>query len=221
MTPPARLRSLSAVIAGLIAGFLGAIAAGAMRDARQQPVSIPARAQSGMGQRSSVESVPVARDFEARGRIANLTSRLDSLERSTHDASIGTQRRQPHSPTEYPRASAERATQEYDQFDVLIAEHLGRPINPAWAASATQRLNHDLAVIGGRTRYRLADVLCRTDSCVVRVEWANYRDAVTNFRAIMLGDYQMRCERSVSLRPPADAALPYQAQFLFDCSESE
>lgn len=221
MTLPARLRSLPAVIAGLIAGFLGAVAAGAMRDARQRSAPIPSQSQSGLHHALSVGSVPSIMDSEARGRIADLTSRLDSLERSTHDASIGIQRRQTHAPTEHPRASAEQAIQEYDQFDALVAEHLGHPVSPAWASSATQRLNRDLVVIAERARFRLADVLCRTDSCVVRIEWQNYRDAAANFRTVMLGDYQMRCARSVSLRPPVDAALPYQAQFIFDCSESE
>lgn len=219
MTPPDRIRSFSTVIVGLVAGFLGALAAGALSDARQRPVASTVRSSRESRPASSAALAPATTDSEARRRIAALTGRLESLEHSTADASIGAHNRQTPSRAEYPQASAAQAAQEYDQFDGLVADHLRHPIELAWASNATQQLEHDLATIAQRSRFQPVDVSCRTDSCVVRLEWTNYRDAVANYRAVMLADYQMNCARSTSLRPPANPNSPYQVQFLFACSE--
>ena len=110
-------------------------------------------------------------------------------------------------------ADAVRAVQ--DQVEQDRSRHLSEPRNHDWAVASETALRADLQDNRG---VRVGDVSCRSETCVVTLEWPDYRTAFSSYRSLLTHRYSVNCRRRMGVPPPDDPGAPYEAELFFDCA---
>jgi len=110
-------------------------------------------------------------------------------------------------------ADAVRAVE--DQVEQDRSRHLSEPRNHDWAVASETALRADLQDNRG---VRIGDVSCRSETCIVTLEWPDYRTAFSSYRSLLTHHYSVNCRRRMGVPPPNDPGAPYEAELFFDCA---
>ncbi len=202
------IRSASRVIAPLLLGAGAAVLTTlAMRSAeppaRTPPPSSALRAGAAQG------AAPRSAD------LASIERRLQGLEaarqRPTDEATTP--------PHEEPPPDMEEARRESRRVhEEQIQRHRASPIDHGWADQAESMLREDLGKPAEGRSFHLADIECRTSSCVATLEWPSYEMAPRDAPFIAANSRKMNCATWVWTPHPDDPAAPYRGEVVFDCS---
>lgn len=98
-----------------------------------------------------------------------------------------------------------------------IMEHDAEPVDGTWSGQATTELTNALHEIGVKGGFRVAQVDCRSKSCVATIEWPNYAAASAAWGEILVHQYRLPCRTSVYLEDPIDVTPPYRTAVVYEC----
>lgn len=106
----------------------------------------------------------------------------------------------------------------------VLAEYAGElqrhelePIQPGWAVPTATGLRADLEALRTRRPFSVLGVDCRTRTCVMTLEWANYERATETATALLHHRFVVPCARTVLMPEPPQRDKPYRTQVLLDC----
>jgi hypothetical protein len=108
-----------------------------------------------------------------------------------------------------------------EQLARALARVQAERIDPDWGPAAATRLEQDLAAATEGRPSRVVRVECRSESCVATLAWPDYATAFSTYRGLLIQPYSLNCQRSMSVPPPADPSVAYEAQLIFSCDRSE
>ena len=95
------------------------------------------------------------------------------------------------------------------------------PRDAAWSKKTTERFQKEFSQLGAAAHFTVADLDCKTTSCMAKLRWDSYRDAESSWRDVMHAPYATRCAREVFTPVPTAGEMdkPYEASVFFDCIE--
>ena len=157
-------------------------------------------------------AAPLARvDTSAlEARVAELSRRLGELETAR--------------PTKAPPPDAEAgAAQARELTEKVVAdltqrvsEHQASPLNGAWAAQTTQRIEAGLESLlrqpGNSAHVERID--CRSESCITTLRFDSREQALAHYSDFVTNAWDVPCA-TTALIPPADVAGPVKVEVLF------
>ena len=90
-----------------------------------------------------------------------------------------------------------------------------------WAPAAANNFQQDISGLASDGGFTLVNTDCRTNRCAVTVEFESYAKATEKYADLLHYEYKTNCARQTLLREPdrTQGAAPYQATFIFDCSD--
>ncbi len=104
------------------------------------------------------------------------------------------------------------------QHDEALQRHREEPVDNAWSGQATSLLREDLGALADGRTFRLADLNCKTISCVATLEWPSFATASREARDVIAAPHRVNCATTVLTPAPDDPAAPYRAEIFFDCA---
>ncbi|WP_437596168.1 hypothetical protein [Sorangium sp. So ce590] len=189
------------IVAGGLAGVISSVGASSL----VQPERVAgAAAPSPPAESSSQDRAPAARDGRAASPESSADGQAVVVEPAVEPGAIDMD------PEE------ERAILRQREHDWL-AMHAADATDPAWNGQASARLNASLSALAAQGSFQVADVDCRSKSCLATVRWSSYDQAVTSYQELVHARYDMPCTRTILLPEPEDRAAAYQANLTFDC----
>ncbi|MEQ9499925.1 MAG: hypothetical protein RIT81_23815 [Deltaproteobacteria bacterium] len=97
-----------------------------------------------------------------------------------------------------------------------LHRHAETPFEASWAEPAAAGLREELGRIAEDRAFTVAEVDCRSRSCVVTLDWPTY-DGVMEDAGAVLHRTTLPCANEAFVPPPDDPAAPYRTEILFDC----
>jgi hypothetical protein len=101
-------------------------------------------------------------------------------------------------------------------FDQRVEQHFRAPARGDFPRAAAASIQPRLATLVAQHEGRPVGLDCRSDSCVVAVEFPSYPDAMAHYAALVTADYGINCASSTMLDEPESADRPYRVQVLLD-----
>jgi hypothetical protein len=99
----------------------------------------------------------------------------------------------------------------------LMSAHDAEPYDRRWAVPASQAFAQDFAALDGRRSVTLANVDCRSTSCLLTLEWPDRDAANREMYELAALPYQFNCERHISLLPGDGTARAARGVLLIHC----
>ena len=101
-------------------------------------------------------------------------------------------------------------------WEEQLDDHEAAAIDSQWARSVAPQFNRDLEAIGEEA-FAVADVDCRTTTCVATLDFASYGAAQASLAGVLHHPYAVNCATTFVIPEPEDRAAAYSANVLFDC----
>jgi hypothetical protein len=121
-------------------------------------------------------------------------------------------------PTPPPDPEAEEKRVEA-YFAELERRHLGDPIDPSWAPSATAALESGLLKLSQRYGFFLRSTECKTTYCRASLDWKDYASAQGAGAVLAETTFAgLNCTQSVRLKGPEDPRAVYATDLYLDCT---
>ena len=115
------------------------------------------------------------------------------------------------------RANRLAELRKYDEQN--IQRHYADAVDSSWENITTPSLRTHLEHIAKEGTYRVADVNCRSTSCVATFEWPTRADAMREYAAIIHQQFDVNCSRGITLPETGDPSQPLQATMFLDCAQ--
>jgi hypothetical protein len=172
-----------------------AIAAGTVAGAVASAVVLGSRQQLPSGRNTAAATTFSETE---RNEIRALQSRLSKVERS--NTGVG----QP--PPERGDLPGLQESSVIKPVRATPAEHLSQlrakvereQVDETWAPNANIALTADLDELRKQGNLLAGQVDCRSSSCLVHVRWANYGEALNNYRHLVFGT-SLNCSKAINL----------------------
>lgn len=160
--------------------------------------------------------LPAAQDIERVRRLERRVAELSSSSKVEEPAP----RSAPEAAEPLDPETARR--EETLWWEGVLKTHDQQGRDAAWAPKTEELFHADLAAVAAGRRFEATEIGCRTSSCAVTLKWPSYdRDEIRKDASFVAGhSYQENCATSISVPPPEDPSLPYQAKIVFDCARS-
>jgi hypothetical protein len=166
---------------------------------------VPAGGDDTTARVNALESARVGAATHMRG----LEKRLDALEGASQGSSV---------PPETPAQELDRLRTGHDE---LLANHARESVDRGWARDAEGVIGEGLAHLGKGSGFEVADVECRSASCVATLSFNSRVEAKRNLGAIIesrIAREQDGCSRELFLdETPPNGAGKYEATMVFTC----
>jgi len=205
--------TIVASVAGILAGISSSLI---LQSRRHGPSPLPADSFTA---NSAVPSIPA--DGRAHDRASDdQSARIRALEREIQNLAVA----QSSVDAAGPRGSREEheSPSAAVQLEAGIQRHHESPINPRWASIATTRLTDDLETLGRAHGFDLAELECRSTSCLAVVRFGSYAAASASWRGLVHEQYRVNCMRTVLLPPPPpDPSASFSLRLFLDCADPE
>lgn len=101
-----------------------------------------------------------------------------------------------------------------------IARHMDSPMDLRWARASEESISSSLERLAARSGFSVANVECRSTSCLAEVGWADYRAALSSYESLLVEAYEPNCATEITLPDPIDHGATYGATLVLDCSGS-
>lgn len=120
-----------------------------------------------------------------------------------------------------PRLSNEEVTSEQRRTIQRLEEsHFAEPPDPRWAFEAQRGLSATLTQATAEVGANIEATSCRSQTCIVSLQWPTYRAALTSMESVLHRVYEPNCARTMILPRPERPDDPYQGKVFFDCARS-
>jgi hypothetical protein len=157
--------------------------------------------------------------------LSGLDSRLRQLEARTaipsapppSAAQTGAgQGQQPGSPS--PEEYARRLQ---DEMRARIAQVAAEPSDATWSQATAKVLRDEFEELAPRAKFKVADLECKTTSCLAKLAWDSYPEAAQNWGAILHSHSAKNCAKTVYVPPPEpdQTGSSYEGTVLLDCTQ--
>jgi hypothetical protein len=198
------------VIGGAIAG--GLVALGAVHSLAQasgKPATSAVRAEPGPPR----DDKPLRRPEAAESAsVRHLEERLKKLEAAGKEAEGANA----HEPPPEPPTRAEHQAHQAK----LIDEHRQQAADRDWALMAKGALSEDFGMAKAQgLSFELAEVDCRTTSCLLTAEWNTRDEALSQYEYLMHYPTRANCARQVLVSDEANSAGKITATIVYDCTD--
>ncbi len=101
-----------------------------------------------------------------------------------------------------------------------LANFQSEPLDEEWAVSSSDLLRRNLADATADSEVEIVEVECRSTTCVATIRWPSYQTAFGSYRGLLVQPYSVNCRRSMSVPPPADPTISYEAHLFFRCERT-
>lgn len=101
------------------------------------------------------------------------------------------------------------------------AQAAAEPEDRTWSREATASFPKEFEALGARGKLSVTDVTCKTTSCLAKLTWESYPDAVRSWRSVLHARYSKNCARKVFVPfpNPEQAEAAYEGTVFLDCTE--
>jgi|GEM_PF-6968457 len=151
-----------------------------------------------------------------RLRVSSGSQRLRRVERRLYAVEQNRQTT-PHDDDE-PERKPPSADDERASWRAHLDAHEDESRDSSWAEDTEAAFADDLTALGNRAGFDYVNTDCRSDTCVARVAFANYDDALSRYSKLLHYEYRTNCIRQTLLPAPTDPSARYVASVLYDCS---
>jgi hypothetical protein len=212
-----RGRTWVGVAAGIVGGAIGGgvvafVIVASLRQADADPRALPARAAT-QAPREDKPGEPPRSSGANQRRVQQLEERLGKLEEASDEARHSAEDVKPPEP---PPTRAEYVASQQK----LIAEHRQEATDPQWATSTKRAFEEDLARAKAQgTTFELAELDCRTTSCVLTAAWNTREEALSQYEYLFHYPTRASCARQVLVSEEANAAGKFEASIVYDCTD--
>jgi len=155
---------------------------------------------------------------------ARYAARLAALEattqgqRDTASAALPSPPAPDTTESEAARARETPAEQRLEQEE-LLAAHAAEPIDARWARATTAELERALEVLQQPGDMRVAEVTCRSQTCLARLSWPTQQAAFEVQSRVITGlATDLPCVRRLYLGAEGQRADAFEGALLLDCS---
>ena len=103
------------------------------------------------------------------------------------------------------------------RVEEFIGRHEAEPVETEWEKRKTEEIGSTLARLGTDLGFEVANLSCRSQTCVARVRWQSFEQAQAEYQAIAFKS--SICETMISLPPPESDAegTEYEQVVLYKC----
>lgn len=212
-----RGRTWLGVAAGVVGGAVGGgvvafVIVANLRQADADPGALSARAAT-HAPREDERGEPARASGPNPRRVQQLEERLGKLEEASDEGRHSAENVKPPEPS--PSRTDYVASQQK-----LIGDHRQEATDPQWATSTKRSLEEDLARAKAQgTTFELAELDCRTTSCVLTAAWSTREEALSQYEYLFHYPTRANCARQALVSEEANAAGKFEASIVYDCTD--
>jgi hypothetical protein len=117
-----------------------------------------------------------------------------------------------------PATTEEQMAAALARHEAAIVAHRKEPLDPVWSPRAQAAFTGELSALAASARCNVANVDCRSASCIADLRFKSYDDERMTFAGFLTHSYAENCRKELYGPVPEDKSAPYTATILFDCS---
>jgi hypothetical protein len=102
----------------------------------------------------------------------------------------------------------------------LVMDHRRDAPDPQWATTTTRVLTEDFEKVKAQgTTFEIAELDCRTTSCVLTVTWNTRHEAMSQYEYLFHYPVRAPCAREVLVSEEPNSAGKFEASIVYDCTD--
>jgi hypothetical protein len=166
------------------------------------------------------ETTPIAFEVPAgKADTSGLEFRIRELEARAQQSTAPVAASAPPSASVDP--SPEESSRRWlDEKRAREAQVAAEPDDRRWSQEATASFRKEFESLGVRDKFKVTDVECKTTSCLAKLTWGSYSDAVKSWHHVLLARYTKNCARQVFVPHPEQdqGDSDYEGTVFLDCT---
>lgn len=100
---------------------------------------------------------------------------------------------------EAPRDADASRRQRFEEFERLISQHEEEPVDRDWSAFFEGAIGANLGALAGTQGFSIEDVSCRSQTCVARISWPGFENAMSGWKNVLHHSGGVGCARQILL----------------------